>query len=171
MSRLVSPKPSLGSTLRGDISRTHLEGEAEHSRQRSQVSLDQQHCETSGNEKTSPPEERHSRKSTRDEDPLPVREKEGVLVVDWDGPDDPANPKKYALHLDLKSSTLTFVFSWTQRKKWSAALTMSMFTFMSPVASSMVAPAAFQIAQDLHITRSIEVSMTVSIYVLAYGEY
>jgi hypothetical protein len=47
---------------------------------------------------------------------------------------------------------------------------MSMFTFMSPIASSMVAPASFQIAQDLHITTSIEVAMTISIYVLAYGE-
>jgi MFS family permease len=42
---------------------------------------------------------------------------------------------------------------------------------MSPIASSIVAPAAFQMAQDLHITKSIEVSMIISIYVLAYGEH
>lgn len=46
---------------------------------------------------------------------------------------------------------------------------MSLFTFISPVASSMVAPAAFQIAEELDITQSIEVSMTISVYVLAYG--
>ena len=46
---------------------------------------------------------------------------------------------------------------------------VSLFTFLSPVASSMVAPAAFQIAEELHITASIEISMTISVYVLAYG--
>lgn len=33
----------------------------------------------------------------------------------------------------------------------------------------MVAPASFQIAQDLHITSSIEVALTISVYVLAYS--
>ena len=46
---------------------------------------------------------------------------------------------------------------------------MSLFTLMSALSSSMVAPAAFQIADDLHITESVEVSMTISIFVLAYG--
>ncbi len=33
----------------------------------------------------------------------------------------------------------------------------------------MVAPASFQIADELNITSEIEVSMTISVFVLAYG--
>ncbi|KAI0698229.1 MFS polyamine transporter [Cytidiella melzeri] len=75
-----------------------------------------------------------------------------LLVVDWDGPNDPQNPK-----------------NWAESKKWTNAITMSLFTLMSALASSMVAPAAFQIAHDLHITASVEVSMAVSVFVLAYA--
>ncbi|KAJ3553505.1 hypothetical protein NM688_g3576 [Phlebia brevispora] len=75
-----------------------------------------------------------------------------VLIVDWDGPDDPANPK-----------------NWPESRKWAAALAVSSFTFISPVSSSMVAPASLQIAQELHITESIEISMTISVFVLAYA--
>ncbi len=55
-------------------------------------------------------------------------------------------------------------------KKWSVAMTMSLFALISALSSSMVAPAAFQIAADLHITASVEVSMTISVFVLAYGK-
>lgn len=34
----------------------------------------------------------------------------------------------------------------------------------------MVAPAAFQIAEEFHITSSVEISLTISVFVLAYGE-
>jgi hypothetical protein len=27
-------------------------------------------------------------------DPLPIQEKADIIVIDWDGPDDPENPKK-----------------------------------------------------------------------------
>ncbi len=47
---------------------------------------------------------------------------------------------------------------------------MSLFTFISPVSSSMVSPAMQQVAQDLGITSSVELAMTVSVFVLAYGE-
>ncbi|KAI0090531.1 MFS polyamine transporter [Irpex rosettiformis] len=77
---------------------------------------------------------------------------EALLLVDWDGPDDPKNPK-----------------NWREAKKWTVAMTMSLFTLMSALSSSMVAPAAFQIAADLNITQSVEVSMTISIFVLAYA--
>ncbi|KAI0072848.1 MFS polyamine transporter [Panus rudis PR-1116 ss-1] len=75
-----------------------------------------------------------------------------VLVVDWDGPDDPENPR-----------------NWTLRRKWAAALAVSSFTFISPVSSSMVAPAVEQIAQEFHITNGTKLSMTVSVFVLAYA--
>ncbi|KZT75016.1 MFS polyamine transporter [Daedalea quercina L-15889] len=81
-----------------------------------------------------------------------VSSDDGVIVVDWDGPDDPANPR-----------------NWSSNKKWAAAITVSAFTFISPISSSMVAPAAAQIAEQFHITSSVETSLTVSVFVLAYA--
>lgn len=77
---------------------------------------------------------------------------EDDLVIDWDGPEDPENPK-----------------NWTFAKKWRATLIVSLFTFISPVSSSMVSPAMQQVAQDLGITSSVELAMTVSVFVLAYA--
>ncbi|ETI29371.1 hypothetical protein G647_01824 [Cladophialophora carrionii CBS 160.54] len=73
-------------------------------------------------------------------------------LVTWEGPDDPDNPK-----------------NWTFRKKWAATLIVSSFTFISPVSSSMVAPALNKIGQDLGITQEVELSLTLSIFVLAYA--
>ncbi|KAI0654246.1 MFS polyamine transporter [Cubamyces menziesii] len=75
-----------------------------------------------------------------------------VIVVGWDGPDDPANPR-----------------NWTLKRKWTVALTVSSYTFISPIASSMVAPAASQIAQAFNIHHSFEGNLTISIFVLAYA--
>ncbi|KAH9949419.1 MFS polyamine transporter [Amylocystis lapponica] len=77
---------------------------------------------------------------------------DNTMVVDWDGSEDPENPR-----------------NWTTSRKWAAALTVSAYTFISPVSSSMVAPAAEQIAVEFHITSSTEVSLTISIFVLAYA--
>jgi multidrug resistance protein len=73
-------------------------------------------------------------------------------LVTWDGPDDPDNPK-----------------NWAFRKRWAATLIVSSFTFISPVSSSMVAPALGKIGQDLGITQEVELSLTLSIFVLAYA--
>jgi multidrug resistance protein len=75
-----------------------------------------------------------------------------VITVDWDGPDDPENPK-----------------NWSFKSKWAITAVVSSFTFISPVASSMVAPAAVQVAEDLHITSSVVVALTISVFVLAYA--
>jgi multidrug resistance protein len=73
-------------------------------------------------------------------------------IVTWDGKDDPANPK-----------------NWPFKRKWAATFVISSFTFISPVASSMVAPALDVIAKDLHITQSVELQLVLSIFVLAYA--
>lgn len=69
----------------------------------------------------------------------------------WNGPDDPENPK-----------------NWSMRRKWLATITVAMFTFITPVASSMIAPALQQIASELHVQHGLESSMLLSIFVLAY---
>lgn len=73
-------------------------------------------------------------------------------IVTWDGPDDPSNPK-----------------NWTKRRKWINTLMVSLFTFISPVSSSMVAPALGQISQDLDITSDVEAALVLSIFVLSYA--
>lgn len=73
-------------------------------------------------------------------------------LVTWDGPDDPANPK-----------------NWTFKKKWAATLVVSSFTFISPVSSSMVAPALGAISAEFGITSDVESQLTLSIFILAYA--
>ncbi|OJJ70025.1 hypothetical protein ASPBRDRAFT_76652 [Aspergillus brasiliensis CBS 101740] len=72
--------------------------------------------------------------------------------VTWNGPDDPDNPK-----------------NWPMRKKWAAVVTVSCFTFISPVSSSMVAPALSSISADLHITDEVISQLTLSVFILAYA--
>ncbi|KAL1892202.1 hypothetical protein Sste5346_007158 [Sporothrix stenoceras] len=73
-------------------------------------------------------------------------------LVKWEGPDDPQNPK-----------------NWTIGRKWAAVFIVSLFTFISPVSSSMVAPALPDIGRELHITSSVEQLLTLSIFILAYA--
>ncbi|KAF9472906.1 hypothetical protein BDN70DRAFT_886439 [Pholiota conissans] len=75
----------------------------------------------------------------------------GIVWVDWDGPSDPANPK-----------------NWPDRKKWAATLVVSSFTFISPVSSSMVAPATEQVAQQFGITDTVLMAMITSAFVLGF---
>ncbi|CZT45452.1 related to multidrug resistant protein [Rhynchosporium secalis] len=73
-------------------------------------------------------------------------------LVAWDGPEDANNPK-----------------NWRRGRKWAATLIVSSFTFISPVSSSMIAPAVNSIAADFNITSDLEKSLTLSIFVLAYA--
>lgn len=55
------------------------------------------------------------------------------------------------------------------RKRWAAVFVVSCFTFISPVSSSMVAPALTAIAKEFGIQNEVETQMTLSIFVLAYA--
>lgn len=76
----------------------------------------------------------------------------GPALVDWDGPNDARAPR-----------------NWAKHSKIAAVVTVSMFTFLSPTASSMMAPAAPLIARDLGVTSSTEEIALVSIFLLAYA--
>ncbi|KAF5353739.1 hypothetical protein D9758_008632 [Tetrapyrgos nigripes] len=69
------------------------------------------------------------------------------IMVDWDGPQDPANPKL-----------------WTFKEKWAATTIVSLFTFISPVSSSMIAPATEIITQQFEIKGSVQAAMVTSIF-------
>ncbi|CAG8150910.1 unnamed protein product [Penicillium olsonii] len=73
-------------------------------------------------------------------------------LVTWDGDDDPGNPK-----------------NWTMKKKWAATITVSLFTFISPVSSSMVAPALSSIATEFNVTDEVVSQLMLSVFVLAYA--
>ena len=73
-------------------------------------------------------------------------------MVSWNGPDDPENPK-----------------NWTLKRKWIATFVVSSFTFISPVASAMVAPALPQMAAELNVNNTVESQMILSIFLLAYA--
>ena len=86
-------------------------------------------------------EKKKSTRSTRDPN-----------LVTWKGPDDPENPK-----------------NWTKKQKWAATFVVSSFTFISPVSSSMVAPAISSISKDFNITNMVEQQLVLSVFVLAYA--
>lgn len=70
--------------------------------------------------------------------------------VDWDGLDDPDNPK-----------------NWTDTKRWRITVLNSLFMFVSPVSSSMVAPAFQAIRTDLSIKSELITQMVLSVFILA----
>ena len=73
-------------------------------------------------------------------------------LVTWTGPDDPENPK-----------------TWAYSKKWRAVVIVSMFTFMSPLSSSLVAPSLTAIGEELGVPPGTEQALILSIFVLAYA--
>jgi len=95
-----------------------------------------------------------------------------IIDIDWDGPQDPENPKK-SVHLTqtlgIDRQHPLSLCSWSFRRKWTATFVVSSFTFISPVSSSMVAPATFQVAADLGVETNAVIAMMTSIFVLGYG--
>ncbi|KAK1511439.1 major facilitator superfamily transporter [Colletotrichum abscissum] len=72
--------------------------------------------------------------------------------VTWDGPEDSENPK-----------------NWNRRQKWTTSLIISSFAFLSPLSSSIAAPALGPISHDLHITNEVERQLVLSIFLLTYA--
>lgn len=73
-------------------------------------------------------------------------------LITWDGPKDPENPK-----------------NWPKGLRWKNTWTISLFVFISPVSSSMVAPTMNDLAKSLGIRTEIEIYLSLSIFILAYA--
>ena len=73
-------------------------------------------------------------------------------IVSWDGPNDPQNPK-----------------NWSFKRRWAATIIVSCFTFMSPLSSSMVAPALPAMSQEFNVTNEVVSQLMLSIFVLGYA--
>lgn len=73
-------------------------------------------------------------------------------IVTWDGPDDPHRPH-----------------NWSQKKKWFNMSIVSAICFLTPLASSMVAPGVPLIMRNFNTTDATLGSFVVSIYILGYA--
>ncbi|KAI0149471.1 putative MFS transporter [Xylariaceae sp. FL1272] len=73
-------------------------------------------------------------------------------VVDWESPDDPANP-----------------LNWAASKKNIHIAIVSLFSLNANLAATMFAPGAAQLASDFGITSSTVEALTVSLYVLGFA--
>lgn len=91
-------------------------------------------------------------------------------LVSWDGPEDPKNPKNWSMKRKWAATLVgKLVFSPNPFSRNSLTFSVSSFTFISPVSSSMVAPALTTIAREFNITSEVESSLVLSIFVLAYA--
>jgi multidrug resistance protein len=73
-------------------------------------------------------------------------------IVDWDSKDDPAR-----------------AINWPEGKKWANIAVISAVTFLTPLASSMVAPGVPEIMKEFKSTDETIASFIVSIYILGYA--
>ncbi|KAK5651125.1 hypothetical protein OQA88_13264 [Cercophora sp. LCS_1] len=72
-------------------------------------------------------------------------------LVTWDGPSDPTNPK-----------------NWSRSRKWMASIIVSTFAFLSPMSTSMIAPALSSIGEEFSIPDGVQLQLVLSISTLAY---
>ncbi|KAF2849323.1 MFS general substrate transporter [Plenodomus tracheiphilus IPT5] len=73
-------------------------------------------------------------------------------VVDFDGPDDPEDP-----------------MNWKVSKKWGMVTLVSAITFLTPLASSEIAPGVPDIMREFHSTSELLEGFMVSVYVLGFA--
>lgn len=59
--------------------------------------------------------------------------------------------------------------NWPGGKKWGILILISVFTFITPLASSMFAPGVELVEHDLHFSSSILGGLVVSVYILGYA--
>ncbi|KAL4878711.1 major facilitator superfamily domain-containing protein [Aspergillus karnatakaensis] len=73
-------------------------------------------------------------------------------VVDWDGPDDPQNPR-----------------NWPTWKRMAQVILATTFMLTANLAATMLAPGSAALAQEFNITSSTITSFTVSIYLAGFA--
>lgn len=72
-------------------------------------------------------------------------------LISWESAHDPQNPR-----------------NWSQSEKWLTTFTVSLFAFISPVVSTMIAPAVDTISREFDVTEPVVGQLMLSIFVLAY---
>ncbi|KID97680.1 Major facilitator superfamily domain, general substrate transporter, partial [Metarhizium majus ARSEF 297] len=59
--------------------------------------------------------------------------------------------------------------NWPRPTKWKTTLTVSLFVFISPISSAMIAPALEDLGRSLDMKGNVEVYLSLAIFVLAYA--
>jgi len=70
-------------------------------------------------------------------------------IVDWDGPQDPNNPR-----------------NWTKGKKWAHIIMVSLFALVTNMAPTMCVPGAPILLHEFHVTSSTLAQLAITIFVL-----
>ncbi|OJZ80747.1 hypothetical protein ASPFODRAFT_38150 [Aspergillus luchuensis CBS 106.47] len=84
---------------------------------------------------------------------LPKDKDKSPNLITWNGPDDPESPQ-----------------NWPRNLKWKNTWSISLFVFISPISSSMIAPAMNDLAQSLDMIHSeFEIYLSLSIFILGYA--
>jgi hypothetical protein len=81
-----------------------------------------------------------------------ARSVKGDHIISWNGPDDPEKPT-----------------NWPRKTKWGSTVLVSLFTFMAPMTSSMIAPCLTVMARDLGVTSHFEADLMLSLFILAFA--
>ncbi|KAF2199808.1 MFS general substrate transporter [Delitschia confertaspora ATCC 74209] len=97
-------------------------------------------------EKGTPPTTSSSTMEPQTQDPVDPD------IVDWDGPDDPANPQ-----------------NWTERKKWSNIGILAIVTLITPLGSSFFAPGVPELMNSFHESSNTLTAFVVSVYILGFA--
>ena len=127
-----------------DIATGKAQDDHEPAEEHEELSEDEMGNEKRDLEKSLPPiTKKQSSKSFKQKDPN---------IVTWDGPDDPQNPK-----------------NWSSKRRWIATLNVSSFTLISPLSSSMVAPALPAMSERFGVTNAVVSQLMLSIFVLAFA--
>ncbi|RMZ83010.1 hypothetical protein DV737_g1768, partial [Chaetothyriales sp. CBS 132003] len=151
-----------GFTVLSMAGRSHSEdGEASDTPPASQP--DNQPSEKSGFEQSQQPKDRLVRTEVEKQETLVIHPEESngadvsstekdPNIVDWESDADPRRP-----------------LNWPKGKKWGVLAIVSAITFLTPLASSMVAPGVPLIMEEFNTTNQTIGSFIVSIYVLGYA--
>jgi len=83
-----------------------------------------------------------------DQRPAPAQDTSKNDLVEFDGPDDPSNPK-----------------NWTPRRRWAITISMASMTFVVTFASSIFSVAIDQVAEEYDISRTTSI-LGVSLFLL-----
>ncbi|KAF8800562.1 MFS general substrate transporter [Phlegmacium glaucopus] len=88
--------------------------------------------------------------SAHPEDKVTALSEQSDLEDDWEN--DPDNAR-----------------NWSAKKKWAATAIVSFYTFIPPLASSMMAPGLPEVASKYGITNTTLIALTLSIFMIPYG--
>lgn len=94
----------------------------------------------------------HRSEDSDKKEPETIKTEADPNIVDWDGPDDPQNP-----------------INWSEKLKWANVAVIASITFLTPLASSMLAPAVPEVMTEFKSTNEELASFVVSVYILGYA--